>query len=466
MRTDQVHKQAVYQLHDVGHFGRQPETVAVACTGRLTPQEAPWLRFTGTATVTVDVDALPVNQGAPRNDTVMLNINCPALENYPNGHFWLAVGTAGYDTQRRYYETDRRSHSVLIPTEALRGSGAITIAVEAGTAVEVDADDLQFNLSVFVLNRRTIMAKLAARLIFVFSTARSGSTWIAADVLGWGSRNRPVDEPGLGLIAAPMLWEAERTYDIAGLDYYLPSGLQFEAGERESGLPETRLPPFERANAHINGPSWFFHPAFRDSFIRRMRAMVLEHVIEEWGLMFYECAVIKAPNESQGADFLLRALPEARAIHLIRDGRDVMSSRFGTFGSGILSTTEDPALRRHAIAYYSHYWNFQNDIIAEACAAHDPARVRRLRYEDVRADPAGELGALYAWIDQPLAPEQLAELVHAVDFSNVPRDQVGFGKRRGDGTIGRYRKMFTEDEITLMNSIMGQVLERWGYELD
>jgi len=52
-----------------------------------------------------------------------------------------------------------------------------------------------------------------------------------------------------------------------------------------------------------------------------------------------------------------------RPIFLMRDGRDVMKSRFSPFGSIDLAKTSDPALRRHAIAFYSHFWNFQVDIM-------------------------------------------------------------------------------------------------------
>jgi hypothetical protein len=43
-------------------------------------------------------------------------------------------------------------------------------------------------------------------------------------------------------------------------------------------------------------------------------------------------------------------------------------------------------------------------------------------------------------------------------------DEIGYGKRRGDGAIGRYRTVFSADEIGLMNEIMGPNLLKYKYE--
>jgi hypothetical protein len=160
---------------------------------------------------------------------------------------------------------------------------------------------------------------------------------------------------------------------------------------------------------------------------------------------------------------LLKALPAARAIHLIRDGRDVLSSRFGSFGSGILAQSTDPELRNHAIAFYSHLWNFQNDIIESAIKTHDPTRSLTVKYEDIRASPDNFVAALFRWLGQELTKDEVQEIVAASDYSRMPSHEVGYGKRRGDGTMGRYQQIFSKAEIELMNKIMGPVLTRHGY---
>ena len=70
-------------------------------------------------------------------------------------------------------------------------------------------------------------------------------------------------------------------------------------------------------------------------------------------MLNYDRVVFKAPNEGHAADLLMEALPKVGMIFLIRDGRNVVKSRFSPFASRILAKSEDPGLRRAAVAYYA-----------------------------------------------------------------------------------------------------------------
>src|ERR1019366_4056155 len=108
--------------------------------------------------------------------------------------------------------------------------------------------------------------------------------------------------------------------------------------------------------------------------------------LNEWGLIDYRNVVFKMPNESHAADVIMRAFPRSFMIFLMRDGRDVMKSRFSPFASPTLAETTDPRMRLHAIAFWSHFWNFQVDIIHSAFSAHPPQRSLFVRYEDLPRD--------------------------------------------------------------------------------
>jgi hypothetical protein len=256
----------------------------------------------------------------------------------------------------------------------------ITVAPHSGTG-GAGQEMPSLLVSATVCTIAELYASVAEKSIFVFSTARSGSTWLSTDILCGDANGRCLDEPGYGMLFAPMQWDAERFFNIANNDCYIPSGLDYETSQRERKMLRG-WPIFERLYARLQGPSALFNPAYRGRLRQMIRTALIEHAIENWGLLDFERFVFKMPNESQAADLILDALPEARAIHLVRDGRDVMSSRFSAFASGVLSTTNDANLRLYAIAFYSHFWNFQNDIIAEACMRHDPERVLVVRFED------------------------------------------------------------------------------------
>lgn len=416
------------------------------------------------------VDASQVcNRLGPEYDTVIVNVLCENLKNSTDQGFWLRAHTHKIEHRRAFFESDRRGHAFLIPLSCFKGTTQAILEVDsAGTPVNGKmwkGGDPDLTISLSVAPRKRLELAVAESTIFVFSTARSGSTWLASDILGWRNRTRVVDEPGFGQLFAPLQWDAERFADLSRCMFYIPSGFAYESGGARRDLPTDILPVFERRNAALTGPSAIFNPAHIHNFQRMVRRVVVHHLIDEWGLGDFERFVVKLPNESHAADFLLQAIPEARAIHLVRDGRDVMRSRFGAFSSQILEETRDPALRQYGIAFYSHLWNFQNDIISAACAEHDQAKVIRVRYEDLHFDRLNQSRSILKWIGLDLPKEEEASFLDAIDIANAPAAEVGYGKRRGDGSIGKFRHAFSAADIALMEEIMGPVLERFGYGL-
>ena len=170
------------------------------------------------------------------------------------------------------------------------------------------------------------------------------------------------------------------------------------------------------------------------------------------------------PNESHAADIVMQAFPRSFMIFLMRDGRDVMKSRFSPFASATLAETTDPKLRLHAIAFWSHFWNFQIDIIRSAFAAHPPERSLFVRYEDLRRNTAEELRVIFDRVGVAMADDELAELVARTTLEQIPADQKGPDKPRQEGQIGKYAAVFSLREIELMEAIMGPNLERFGYQ--
>jgi hypothetical protein len=194
--------------------------------------------------------------------------------------------------------------------------------------------------------------------------------------------------------------------------------------------------------------------------------MTIELLLREWGISGYDVAVLKSPNDSQMADFISLWMPSSRIIAVHRDGRDVMRSRFSPFASTELAETSDAALRRYAVAWYSHVWNASIDVIAQAIELHDPSRTLVLRYEDLCRDTKVGIERLSAFFGRPLRDgltvERLSEMV---TLENQPAETRGPDKPRQSGRIGGYRLEFSADEIKLMNTIMGRNLAALNYDL-
>ena len=435
------------------------------------------------ATASVEILLEPAAAGrllGAKFDHLIVHVICTEIEGKKDA-FWCKAQIGVEFTREALFESHRRAHSFVIPINSFcsTGSGPLIIT-ESGLADDTEpVMNYSLTISVAACRRERLHSSFAENTVFVFSTARSGSTWLASEILCWDRKGRVVDEPGYGMMFAPIRWDAERFFDLAKLNTYIPSGLEYEIGIKRRAISRSfsgssqhhssenerySVSVFDRYNADLRGPAGLFNTAYREHFCRMIRSALIEHAIDVWGVRHFSRVVFKMPNESQAADFVLQAIPEAKAIHLMRDGRDVMSSRFGRFGSGVLSEVTNAELRRHAISFYSHFWNFQNDIIADACRRHGPERTMFVRYEDLRRDLPRFVSNIYSWLGNPLTDDQIKALVRDVDLANVPSEEVGYGKRRGDGSVGRFKSIFSDDEIELMNTIMGPVLARNGYD--
>jgi hypothetical protein len=159
----------------------------------------------------------------------------------------------------------------------------------------------------------------------------------------------------------------------------------------------------------------------------------------------------------------MQAFSQSFMVFLMRDGRDVMKSRFSPFASQTLAKTKDLEMRRHAIAFYAHFWNFQVDIIQSAYSAHAAERRLLVHYEAIRQHPADLAAMILDRVGMSVSATEFAELIEKTTLENIPADQKGPGKPRQTGIVGGFSEVFSPQEIELMEAIMGPNLQRFGY---
>lgn len=406
---------------------------------------------------------IPALRDVPAGLThVMINVRSAYFPQHPDWESTVRLCAAGQPEQTRVFQGHYRQHQFFVDISGLLDGGTLTVTALPTVVGDNLPERAVFELEPMLCSKGEIFQRLAQGAVWLFSTARAGSTWLASDLLCAGERARPIDESGLGRMFAPLQWDAERFYNLAQkAALYVESGFDYETGARSRSAAV--LPPFERNFKNMRLDNQILSRRNFDMYHRVLRETALEHVVNEWGCLDFSRTVFKCPNDAHAADFIMRAFPESSMVFLMRDGRDVMRSRFSKFGSEELATTKHKGLRRHAIAYYSHWWNFQVDIIAAAYEAHAEERRIFVRFEELRKDAEATVARIFERLGFEITDDDLRALIQSTRLENF--SDRGSHKPRQTGAIGGYKAQFDDDEITLMNEIMGPNLRRYGYDV-
>jgi hypothetical protein len=179
----------------------------------------------------------------------------------------------------------------------------------------------------------------------------------------------------------------------------------------------------------------------------------------------------KTPGYVKQMGMIQRSLPEARFIHLIRDGRDVAISREGRM------TAEELSVERHAKIWKRRIGR----------ARRQAPRIKRyleVRYEDLIEDPEPVLRTICEFIQLPYDPAMLAYHERSADrLQEIARDlddEDGGALRpaverirahslvteapRSD-RVGRWRELMDPGDVARFEAVAGDLLDDLGYEV-
>jgi hypothetical protein len=191
---------------------------------------------------------------------------------------------------------------------------------------------------------------------------------------------------------------------------------------------------------------------------REVRRLV--QLVRNLGLVHGLRGVEQNPETSYVLQGALRAYSDAKAVHVIRDGRDVVCSLLerGWLGAGRTGTDDanqpygaharfwvEPERRREfaeASEATRAAWAWRRYVTAARVA---PERTIDLRYESLVADPAGEAQRVAQALEAE--PEPLAAA-----FSEVHADSVG-----------RWRTELTPEQLADVEAEAGALLAELGY---
>ena len=177
--------------------------------------------------------------------------------------------------------------------------------------------------------------------------------------------------------------------------------------------------------------------------------------------------------------FTLGMVPgiDVYAVHLVRDGRGVITSHRKTLEKdlqagttpdhGGLAMRKTTARRRVLYLVSVARWVVLNLASEWVCSRLGPDRAMRLRYEDFVADPEGALGRIGSLIGLDLG--DLARAASSGEPMHAGHN-VGGNRTKKSGTITlrpdeqEWRGALSPKEQRLSWALMGWLMRRYGYE--
>jgi hypothetical protein len=157
---------------------------------------------------------------------------------------------------------------------------------------------------------------------------------------------------------------------------------------------------------------------------------------------------------------LAALFPEARFVHIVRDGRDVALSNLQWAheqrGPGRLSLWKEEPVAVSALS-----WRWMVDAGVRDGAVLGSARYHEVRYEDLVERPAEVLGRLSSFLGLPFAREMLTY------YEGKTREDPGLDAKqawlRPTRGLRDWRTQMPRRDVELFDAIAGDTLERVGY---
>jgi len=277
---------------------------------------------------------------------------------------------------------------------------------------------------------------LENNFVWVFADGRSGTTWLAKELLSQNTKY--LDEPLIGLHLGRL-------------------------ADFQSGFVRT-------IDVQKNRPNYFFSELYKDSWMYFLRILILNRIHNQFEDLSSKI-IIKEPSGSIAADIVAKCLPKSKIIVMFRDGRDIIDSKIdANLSNGWehlerkefrLSINEQNRLKY--ILKQSRNWVHIVQTLKKTYNEH-PKKLRyQLRYEDLLKDTLPELKKLYQFLGIDAKEEDLKEIINKYSFEKIPKNQKGKGTFRRFATPGMWKENFNEDEKKLIEKIMGETLRDLDY---
>lgn len=170
------------------------------------------------------------------------------------------------------------------------------------------------------------------------------------------------------------------------------------------------------------------------------------------GRQFASVWVDQQPGHLLHIPALVRHFPEAKFIHIVRDGRAVAAS--------IMPLDWGP----NEVYGAARFWQIRVGIGYAAAAFLPPEQLVCVRFEDLLVDPEHAMRKLAEFVGISYVPEML--IGTGLQIPNFTREQHGLvGTPLARDRINAWQKVLSKRQIEVFERLTGGLLELLGYEL-
>jgi len=277
---------------------------------------------------------------------------------------------------------------------------------------------------------------LEKNIVWVFSSTRSGTTWLSRDLLS----------------------HETRFINEFNISQHLGISAGFMAGA------------FTKIEYQGIMPDYFFYFREKNTWRYYLRKLILNRIYSRIKETTKKI-VIKEPG-GFGFPIISECLPNSKIIILFRDGRDVIDSQvdartYGHQPGGRLENAKVPPLsaktRIDFIKAQANEWNKVVSSLLRTYDNHSENLRYKVKYEKLLNDTVHEMEKIYAFLGIKISLEQLTKLVNKSKFDNIPEKLKGKGKFYRSASPGQWKINFNVEEKELIEKKIGDTLKLLGY---
>ena len=277
---------------------------------------------------------------------------------------------------------------------------------------------------------------LEKNLIWICGSPRSGTTWLARDLLSCSSNF--INE-----------FHLDEHLAVTSVGVFDPKYKR-------------------RIDRHKDQPDYFLSDTYSLTWKYYLRKLILNRINSQFNDLTKKI-IIKEPGNVGAYDVLSKCLPNSKLIILLRDGRDVIDSLLDALqNDGFITLFSDytPVSESERLSFIESraiLWVNLVNILLKTIKNHNSDLCLVIKYEDLLHDTKNCLRKIYEFAEITISEIELVKIIDKNSFEKIPKQNKGKGKFYRSASPGKWKENLSNEEIELIEKIMRPALDKLEY---